>query len=232
MALAERVRQQADELGACLARIRDRGYQATVSTMTLTARLNVQRVCRTSLMIATSLTEDEDGAVLSGQGKGTKRRRRPRATFGNQMTLRHGTKSIKVFDNGSIHVTGCTSHAQFAEVADALCTFMTDVVGVVTDDGTGIVRVTAFDTQMINLNFGLDRRLHLQGLRDEYAARGYQASYDSDIYPGLNVKLPVGDRRVTALLFKSGRVIITGAKTAEQLDTAHVMLTAVLDGQN
>lgn len=224
----DRARRLGEELGACLARINAGGLRAGVSTMTITAKLNVARVCRTSLMLALSLTEDDEGAVLTGRERARKRKR-PRQTFHNQVTLRHGTKSVKVFENGSMHVTGCTSYLQFLEVAAAVCAFLGDVVGAVTTDGTGSVRLLSMDTQMINLNFGLDRRLHLRGLRDEYAALGYQASYDSDIYPGLNVKLPVGDRRVTALLFKSGKVIITGAKTASELETAHVMLTGVLD---
>lgn len=234
---ADRAAALADELDGCVARINAREYggglrctRAGISTMTITARLNVQRVCRDSMLIAISLAEGGDDTPLtSTTERKTRKRKRPCSVFFNQVTLRHGTKSIKVFDNGSMHVTGCTSPRQFVEVARAVCKFMGEIAGIETTDGTGDVRLLDFDTQMINLNFGVDRRLYLQGLRDTFAALGYVASYDSDTYPGLNVKLPVGDRRITALLFKSGKVIITGAKTASELEEAHAMVTRVLD---
>lgn len=236
---ATRARELARDLDACLGRINACTYaaltptRATISTMTITARLNVQRVCRDSMLIALALAEGGDDTPLTSiPERKTHKRKRPCSVFFNQVTLRHGTKSIKVFDNGSVHVTGCTSPRQFLEVADAVCKFMGDIAGIQTVDGGDNVRLLDFDVQMINLNFGVERRLYLQGLRDEYAALGYVASYDSDTYPGLNVKLPVGDRRVTALLFKSGKVIITGAKTSEELEAAHAMVTRVLDAQD
>ena len=233
----ERARAQCRELRECVARINARAYdaivptRAVVSTMTFTAKLNVQRVCRDSMTIALSMIEGDTPltSTTSRSERKVHKRKRPGSVFFNQITMRHGTKSVKVFDNGSMHVTGCTSPTQFLEVAEAVCKFMGELAGIETVDGSGVVRLTGYDTQMINLNFGVDTRLYLQQLCERYAAMGYVASYDSDTYPGLNVKLPVGDRRVTALLFKSGKVIITGAKTAEELESAHAMVTGVLD---
>lgn len=200
--------------------------RAAVSTMTITASLNVRRVCRDSMMIALSLVEG-DGPLLASEAKTHKRKRS--SVFFNQITMRHGTKSVKVFYNGSMHVTGCTSPAEFWEVATAVCNFMSDTVAPQTTDGSEVVCIQGFDVQMINVNFGAGMELYLKGLRDTCAALGYMASYDADTYPGLNVKLPIGERHVTVLLFKSGKVIITGAKTAAELDTAHRMITDVLD---
>lgn len=236
-AVDDRVRAQCQELRECVGRINARAFdgivpsRAVVSTMTFTAKLNVQRVCRDSMVIALSMIEGDTpltGTTCRSERKAHKRKR-PASVFFNQITMRHGTKSVKVFDNGSMHVTGCTSPTQFLEVAEAVCTFMGETAGIETTDGTGVVRLLDYDTQMINVNFGVNARLYLQQLCDAFAAKGYVASYDSDTYPGLNVKLPVGDRRVTALLFKSGKVIITGAKTAAELETAHAMVTTVLD---
>lgn len=233
-----RARELSDELDGAVGRINARTFQslrptrATISTMTITASLNVKRVCKDSMVIALSLV-DGDGPLTAAK---THKRKRT-AVFFNQITLRHGTKSVKVFFNGSMHVTGCTSPMQFADIASAVCGFMADVAGVETVDGTSDVRVTGFDIQMINLNFGAGSQLHLQSLRDRCAAKGYAASYDSDMYPGLNVKVPVGDklgdklgdRHATILLFKSGKVIVTGAKSASELEEAHALITSVLD---
>lgn len=227
-----RARELSHDLDQVVGRInggtfrRLRPTRATISTMTITASLNVKRVCKDSMVIALSLV-DGDGPLTTAK---THKRKRT-AVFFNQITLRHGTKSVKVFYNGSMHVTGCTSPMQFADIASAVCAFMANVAGVETVDGDSNVRVTGFDIQMINLNFGAGSQLHLQSLRDRCAARGYQASYDSDMYPGLNIKVPVGDRHATILMFKSGKVIITGAKSARELEEAHTLITAMLDDE-
>lgn len=218
------------ELDDCLARIRRQTFEhfspspASISTMTMSASLNVRRVCRDSMLIALSLVEG-DGPLTSSTKRPAKRQRQ--TVFFNQVTLRHGSKSVKVFDNGSMHVTGCTSPLEFLEVSSAVCTLMSDVAGIETTDGSD-VRVTAFNVHMINLNFGAGVQLYLQGLRDMCAASGFQASYDADTYPGLNVKLPIGDRRITVLIFKSGKIIITGAKTPTELESAYNGITAIL----
>ena len=104
---------------------------------------------------------------------------------------------------------------------------MEDVAGIEADGPR--VMVTSFDVQMINLNFDAGMHLYLQGLCDACVSRGLVASYDSDVYPGLNVKLVADGQRVTVLLFRSGKVIMTGAKSAAQLYEAHLAITDVLD---
>ena len=230
--LEEKVRACQSDLTAALRNINSRKFRvlkptaAAVSTITITSALNVKKVCRDSMLIALSLI-DGDGALSSGESR--KRKRKRTAEFFNQVTMRHGTKSIKVFGNGSMHFTGCTSLQQFAHIAEEVCAMLRDVAGIEATDGMEDLHLVDFCIQMINLNFGAGRSLHLQGLRDRCTELGYVASYDADMYPGLNVKVPVGERRVTVLLFKSGKVIITGAKTPSELEQAYVMITDVLD---
>ena len=222
----------AHELEQAMATINGRTFaamqpsRASISTMTITATLNVKRVCRESLMIAMSLVEGS-GPLTETAKKSHKRKQATPAVFYNQITVRHGTKSVKVFNNGSIHVTGCTSPTEFLSVASAVCKMMGEVAGIETVDGSAVC-VTGFEIQMINMNFGAGKQLYLQGLRDTCASLGYVASYDADVYPGLNIKLPVGDRRVTVLIFRSGKIIITGAKSAADLEEAHRMITEVV----
>lgn len=220
------------DLSATMATINARSFEtwspgpASLSTMTVTATLNVDTVCRDSMAIALSLVDGDGPLTTRNKNSGRKRKR---AEFFNQITMHHGTKSIKVFKNGSMHVTGCSNPLQFVDVATEVCALMGDVAGIEANDGSGTIRVTRFDVQMINLNFAAGRHLFLQDLRDDFAARGCVASYDADTYPGLNVKLPIGGRWVTALIFRSGKVIITGAKTAVELSEAHAMVTAAVD---
>lgn len=228
----DKVNVASSQLAQALSTINSRQYKylkptpASVSTITITSSLNVRQVCRDSVEIAMSLI-DGDGPLCSADGK-VRKRKRPRE-FYNQVTLRHGTKSIKVFRNGSMHFTGCTSLQQFTDIATAVCTMMRDVAGIEATDGSADLYIVDFNIQMINLNFGSGKSLYLQGLRDTCAGLGYTASYDADTYPGLNVKVPIGERRVTVLVFKSGKVIITGAKTPMELEQAHAMIASILD---
>lgn len=216
----------ARDLEDALRRINGRTYACiaptpvALSTMTITARTSATSVCRDSMMIAASLV-DGDGPIGLASSK---KRKRPMATFYNQVTLRYDTKSVKVFNNGTMHITGCRSPADFVEVASTVCGLMENTAGVAED-----VRVLDFQVQMINLNFGVGRELFLQDLRDACAGLGLIASYDSDVYPGLNVKTEVDGQRVTILMFKSGKVIMTGAKTPRHLEEAHRVITAILD---
>ena len=67
-------------------------------------------------------------------------------------------------------------------------------------------------------------------LRDALVSRGHCTLYDADMYPGLNVKLRVGDgRRVTALVFGSGKVILTGACAAADVADGHRALVAAIE---
>lgn len=201
--------------------------RAKVSTMTFTARLNVGALERDTMQLALGMVEDDGGPLKTAYKKGTKSK--APSDFCNQFTLRHGTKSVKIFLNGSMHVTGCTSPTQFLDVASAVCTFMGDLVVDKTNDGQP-VRVTAFKPVMINANFDTRTTLHLRGLCDRCVAEGYVASYDPDTYPGLNVKIPLdGERRATALVFRSGKAIITGVSTPAEMQAVHEIITRVLD---
>lgn len=193
--------------------------------MTFTTKLNVERVCRDMVTIALSLVEGDGPLSAKEKSDSTSRRRKKhRDVFYNQVTMRHGTKSIKVFNNGSMHVTGCTSPEQFVQIAREVCEFMRDVAGVADD-----VRVDDFNIQMINVNFSTGSALHLQGMKAVCIERGYAATYDPDVYPGLNIKVPVNTRHVTLLVFRSGRIIITGAKGVSDIVAAHTRMAEMLD---
>ena len=200
---------------------------SAVSTMTVTAQLNVSSVCRDKLLVAVGWMEGE--GPLTAERKPSRPTSRPpkpsRPDFNNQTTVRYGSKCIKMFRNGSVHVTGCKTLVDFVQAVSAVCDAMTQA-GI----EPGGVHVTSFNTQMINVTFNANATLGLRELRDLCLVRGWGAMYDADVYPGLNVKIPMGqDKTVTALIFRSGSVILTGAKTAAHTLEAHSKLTHLLD---
>ena len=199
---------------------------ATLSTMTITGTTNLSRVCRDSILIALSLVEGQSPLT---EVRSKPRKRKQSTAFYNQLTMCHGSKSVKVFNNGSMHVTGCTSPTEFVDIATTVCALMGEVAGLESSDGSEGIFLTDFCIQMINLNFAAGTHIYLQRLRDVCASMGFVASYDADVYPGLNVKLPVDGQRVTVLIFRSGKIIITGAKKSSHLQQAHEIITRILD---
>ena len=135
--------------------------------------------------------------------------------FYNQITVKLGRTSVKIFRNGSIHVTGARSVAHFGDVIDRMLT----TIALLMDTAETMALVEA-QTRLINANFNAGRKLPLRVLRDVIATTGVNASYDSSEYPGINAKVPCEHGVVSALMFKTGSIIIAGAKCP--LDAARV----------
>jgi TATA-box binding protein (TBP) (component of TFIID and TFIIIB) len=232
--------QLSRDLVASIAHLRSRRHRGmqpspvNLTTMTITAALNLTKVCHQSLLLAAELAGDS-GPITKAPDKKrkAKKRKAPEADsrdpeFYNQVTLQHGTKSIKVFKNGSLQVTGCKSPLQFLGIAEDMCRFMEDDAGM--GSMMGHIHVTDFRVQMINLNFEVGTALYLALLRDMFISKGHMASYDADVYPGLNVKLRLQTgAMVTVLVFRSGKLIITGAKTAPDMEAAYSQVMLVLE---
>ena len=135
--------------------------------------------------------------------------------FYNQITVKLGRTSVKVFRNGSVHVTGARSVVHFGDVVDRMLT----TIGLLMDTTETMALVEA-QVRLINANFNAGRKLPLRVLRDAIALTGVTASYDSSEYPGINAKMPCEHGVVSTLIFKTGSIIIAGAKCP--LDAARV----------
>lgn len=224
IAVAAKINQVSDALHNAVAQMNAREYRnirptpASISTMTITCKLNVASVYPLDAELAVSMSDGPLEIALP------KKRKRSHLEFYNQITMRHGKASIKVFKNGSMHLTGCKSMAQFVLVSSAVCAMLECV-------SDQAVRVTDFDVHMINVHFGVGKQLYLRGLRDLVCVedKRYNAVYDPDVYPGLNVKIPVDGQYVTVLAFRSGKILVTGAKTAGQVQAAHAIITDIVD---
>ena len=190
--------------------------------MTIAGKLNLLQVCPTQLVVAVEWMEDSSDLTTARSS------RKPQ--FNNQVSVKFGSKSVKMFRNGSVHVTGCKTVQDFVDAITAVCEAMT-LAGI-----GAVVEVVSFDVVMINVTFSAAAALGLRDLRDKGLAKGWTASYDADVYPGLNLKIPVDEgtataRNVTALIFRSGNIILTGARTPSQVVEAHTRLMSLVAGQ-
>lgn len=137
--------------------------------------------------------------------------------FHNQITIGYtddrSKKSIKLFPNGAIQVAGCSDLIDCERVRSQLNLILERF----NPQGGGI---TKFSIAMINTNFYMSHKLNLNSVLEEFAE--YEPSFNSDVYSGVIIKIPVRDQKpITASVFASGAVIITGARDLGEITRAY-----------
>ena len=200
----------------------------TISTMTVIAMLDAG-VCVQTIADALSTLDDAHGLLLAcdspkkrkvDSGKSAK-------SFFNQVEIMSGTTSVKVFSNGRIHATGIKSPVHFADIVLRVMSALEAIFDTVPS-------VKSITVPMINAIFCVARELPLRLLRDALAAAGYAASYDPDAYPGINAKITIGSavNEITVMMFTTGNVIISGAKTPQHISDVYEIVCRVIDDLN
>jgi len=139
--------------------------------------------------------------------------------FYNQVTLGYvdnvSTKSIKVFPNGSIQVAGCSDLFDCNRVIRQLAYLIKILLNIENPIPTNSFRVV-----MINTNFSLNYNINLFNLADIFSREKiFSVSFDPDRYSAVKIKFkPAEDmKQVTASVFSTGKIIITGAETLKEI---------------
>ncbi len=147
--------------------------------------------------------------------------------FFNQITVEYidsfSKKSIKFFPNGSIHVTGCSDltdcHRVMAQVEFCIHKF------------TGkVVKAFDFKVLMINANFSMNSMLNLNMVSSIAENSGCIVSFKPEIYSAVKIKFVPGPdmKRITASVFSSGCILITGAKTLSEITASYKFMIDML----
>lgn len=214
----------------------------TVSTITFTGTLSRGDLPVDEMRLAAEVADELGDPLAFGvdgdAGAGDKRRRQPTGDkrFRYQLPLRRNGKSLKLFHNGSVHATGCTSPLEFLDMADALRGFVAAAGGV-------DVRLLSFDIQLINALFvvcdpatghplTIAPGALLRSLGD--ASR---ADFDTERHPSVKIPLLVDDpaapggkvKAATVCVFQTGSVSIMGAKRPHHVAAAYEMVCAAID---
>ena len=156
-------------------------------------------------------------------------------SFFNQATMTFRditTKSIKIFTNGNLQMTGITSLLEGIRVANRICKLLSKCTEV--DIYPVKIRIA-----MINSDFHTRKRINLPGLMQVIRHKtGVAVGYDPDTYPGLKVYYSVGCinkcietckcKKVSIFIFSTGAVVITGSKNIKDLHKAFSYITDVI----
>lgn len=147
--------------------------------------------------------------------------------FFNQITAEYidgfSKKSIKFFPNGSIHVTGCADLVDCHRV-------MNQVKFCIKHYTTKDVECYDFKVLMINANFTMNHMLNLGTVSARAEAMGCTVSFKPEIYSAVKLKFVPGPdmKKITASVFSSGCILITGAKTLDEITSSYKFLIDML----
>lgn len=174
----------------------------------------------------TDIERGADGG-LEVRGRPAQPRARSAKTFRGQLSLKRRGKSIKLFHNGSVHVTGCGCPLEFLEVVEALRDF-------VRDTGGKCVNLTSFDIHMVNAMFtltcprtGRPMTVAPSALLRHLAVPAFM---DPENNPSVTVPHVVDGRKVaTAFVFGTGNVNVLGAKRPAHMASCVRAVCAMLD---
>jgi len=144
--------------------------------------------------------------------------------FYNQVTIStedvYSRKSVKLFPNGSIQVAGCSHPIDCARVLKQVAYVIEHVTGTP-------VEFEPPSIQMINTNFSLNFSVNLRKVIDVFARRpGFKVTFNPERYSAVKLKFEPGKgmKQVTASIFSTGRIIVTGARTLEEIAEAYRIL--------
>ena len=141
--------------------------------------------------------------------------------FYNQATIeyvdKYSKKSVKIFPNCTIHITGCYSLNDCDLVVKQLCCMFNTILGLtnITCDKCRIV--------MINTNFSINSVLDLSAVINVMKRNGCIVTFNPETYSAVKIKFVPGQgmKQITASIFSSGKIIITGAVNLMEIVAAY-----------
>ena len=141
--------------------------------------------------------------------------------FYNQITIwysdNYSTKNIKLFPNGSIQAAGCTDLIDCQRILAQLVVIVKKTLNL-------DVKVEPPKICMINTNFSLNSSVNLNKVIKVFSGDvNFKVTFDPDRYSAVKVKFVPGPnmKQVTASIFKTGKIIVTGAQTLGEIVAAY-----------
>ena len=222
-----------------------------ISTMTQIARIqcpiNLQDIYD-RLNISENITYIEYADTIpkgEKQKKVNKRKKndttKKRKFFYNQATIhvvQDKIVNVKIFNNGGIQMTGLKSKNQGSQVLEKIVSELKKYELVPLD-----VCVKPIKIVLINSDFDIGFEISREILHRLIIDHNYYSSFEPIIYPGVNIKYyfnPLNEngicncetvcngkgkdnncKKTTIAVFKSGKIIITGGQSIQQINTAY-----------
>ena len=180
-------------------------------------------------------------------------------TFFNQVTLHVNCDknvNVKLFNNGKIQMTGLKYLDHGLKVLEKLIPIIKslDSTNELKIFNHSDISFQPMNIVLINSDFDIKYKIQRDILHREIVDAGMYSSYEPCIYPGVNIKYffnsnqsdgickcssmcngkgdgcsDGGCKKITVAVFKSGKIIITGARSNEQLEIAYHFITKFIN---
>lgn len=131
----------------------------------------------------------------------------------------YSVKNVKIFPNGSIHVSGCSSNMFNCWMVLKHVTWIVSTVMGIED-----LQADPPNVAMINTNFSLNKQVNIKRVIAYFKSDPkFDVSFHPESYSGVKVKFAPeeGMKEVTSSIFSTGRVIVTGARTLNEIVQAY-----------
>ena len=149
------------------------------------------------------------------------------SSFYNQITIGYkdalSTKKVKIFPNGSLQIAGCVDMDDCDRFISQFQIIMRLVYGVE-------IPMDSFKIVMINSNFTLNHEINLMEVIDIFNNSVNVIDFNPDRYSAVKIKFRsmADGKQVTASIFSTGSIIITGAERFEEVCQAYIYIVSTL----
>ena len=179
----------------------------------------------------------------------TKKEKKPKKVFYNQATVEVYSKykkktNVKLFNNGSIQMTGCISRANCIDVLIKLFNEFKRLKTIVDPKSmkkliakpfvgdiskVDISKIQDLSIRMINSNFNVGFKIDREKLYKLLLKQKIDCSYEPCVHACVNIKYNYKDiSTISIFVFESGAIIITGAKERDHIIQAYKFITKKL----
>jgi TATA-box binding protein (TBP) (component of TFIID and TFIIIB) len=135
--------------------------------------------------------------------------------FFNQISIycddHKSRKSVKLFPNGSVQVAGGSDIVD----CDKIYMYISAIVSQILKRD---LQIKTYNIHMINSNFSLNSYVNLDEIYEIFNLGGHDATFNPDRYSAVKIKMaPLTKHVVTVSIFSSGKIIVTGATTLDEI---------------
>ncbi len=176
-----------------------------------------------------------------------KKKKKKKNCFQNQMTVEikpdldgypDSKVSVKIFKNGSIQMSGIKSIVAVNTVLNKLVGELKKEFGKPEDgkmklisfvDNIEDIKISKFKIDMINSGFEIGYEINRENLYNALLIKKIECKFEPSIHAGVNIKFIPSDnkkdKKVSIFVFESGNIIITGAKTVNNILESYKYIT-------
>lgn len=152
------------------------------------------------------------------------------STFYNQVAVGYQDKfskrHVQLFPNGSIQVAGCSSLVDCQKILAQIQILVKIVL-----NQDKVIPAAPPRICMINTNFSLNSSVNLWNIIKRFeTSSDYAVTFDPDNYSAVKIKFVPGDgmKKVTASIFSTGKIIVTGAQKLNEIVAAYKKINEML----